>query len=158
MYEDLIEKEIVLEHSLLIKEKLESLGYKVFITRDNNEDDWGIKKIYTKDGRINTLYKTNAKLILSIHANSAPVIMHNGGIEDYAAHGSDTTFASSIAKNIVEKVNTTYSPNKEHLADTGVYTRYLTEQDIKKSGDDLIKKGYTPYDILPKTTYYYIVR
>ena len=148
------ESNFTLSYSLLLKEKLESLGLKVKITRDK---DVSIPN-YGKYGRVSIPYLTKAKLMLSIHMNSAKGVK-NGGVEIYVANHSNTNFAKSIAYNIVENTSSNYSPNKSNRLEDGVYLRTLTKSDLESIENDAKKDGYTPYEkATTDSTYYYIIR
>ena len=148
------ESKINLEYALLLKEKLESLGYKIKLTREKDESI----NNYGKNGRVSIPYLTKAKLMLSIHLNSANGIK-NGGVEIYVANESDISFAKSIAKNIVDLTSSNYSPNNSDKVDKGVYLRTLTKSDLKTMEDEAKRDGYTPYEKAnTNSTYYYIIR
>lgn len=148
------ESKFNLDYSLLLKEKLESLGLKVKITRDK---DISIPN-YGKNGRVAIPYQVKAKLMLSIHLNSATNVK-NGGVEIYVPNHSNIEFARSIAKNIVDNTSSNYSPNKTCKVEDGVYLRKLTNEDLKLMEDDAKKDGYTMYEnATTDSTYYYIIR
>ena len=148
------ESDINLDYSLLLKKELDKLGLKVKLTR---ESDKSIAN-YGKNGRVSISYNTKAKLMLSIHMNSAKGVK-NGGVEIYVPNYSDYTFARNVAKNIVDNTSSDYSPNTFSKVENGVYLRTLSENDIKQMEEDAKKGGYT---INPKvttnSTYYYIIR
>ena len=148
------ESNLTLEYSLLLKEKLENLGLKVKITRDK---DISIPN-YGKNGRVAIPYKTKAKLMLSIHLNSATNVK-NGGVEIYVANHSNIEFAKSVSDNIVNNTSSNYSPNKTTRIENGVYLRKLTSDDIKQMEDDAKKDNYPMYEkATTDSTYYYIIR
>ena len=148
------ESKIDLNYGISLKEELEKLGLKVKITRDKDESIAN----YGTSGRVSIPYNTKAKLMLSIHMNSAKGIK-SGGVEVYVPNYSDITFAKTIAKNIVDKTSSNYSPNKSDRIDDGVYLRTLTKDDIKTIEDDAKKDGYAPYEkATTESTYYYIIR
>ena len=148
------ESKINLDYSLLLKEELEKLGLKVKLTRTKDESISN----YGKNGRVSIPYITKAKLMLSIHMNSAKGIK-NGGVEIYVPNHANNKFAKSIADNIVNNTSSNYSPNKSDKKENGVYLRTLTKNDIKEIENDAKKDGYKPYEkATTDSTYYYIIR
>ena len=148
------ESKINLEYGILLKEKLEKLGLKIKITRDK---DVSLAN-YGKDGRVSIPYTTKAKLMLSIHLNSAKGVK-DGGVEVYVPNHGDYTFARNIAKNIVDNTSSNYSPNKSDKVENGVYLRTLSKKDVEQIAEDAKKDGYTPYEkATTDSTYYYIIR
>ena len=149
------ESKINLEYGLLLKEKLESLGLKVKLTR---EDDSSIDN-YGKDGRVSVPYKSKAKILLSIHLNSATLNVGAGGIEVYVPNHSNIKFAKSIADNVVENTSTIYSKNSSSRVEKGVYLRTLTKSDLEELKSDAKRDGYTEYErASTDSTYYYMIR
>lgn len=152
---DYYESKITLSYGKILKEKLESIGYKVKLTREKDESIAN----YGKNGRVGIPYQTKAKLLLSIHLNSANLKVGSGGVEIYVPYNSDIEFAKNIAKNIVDKTSSGYSKNVSSKIDNGVYLRTLTKSDIESLKEDALKNGYTPYERANnKSTYYYIIR
>ena len=148
------ESKINLEYSLLLKKQLEKLGFKVKLTR---ESDKSITN-YGKNGRVSIPYKTKAKLLLSIHMNSASNVK-NGGVEVYVPNNADINFAKEVANNIVAKTSSNYSPNNTDKIEKGVYLRTLSKEDLKTMEKDAKEDGYTPYENATiASTYYYIIR
>ena len=157
--DDYYESDITLEYGKLLKKALEELGLKVKLTRDGiNEEDLGIYDVYGKDGRAVIPNNVKAKYTLSIHLNSLPYKIKNGGVEIYAPTKSNLDFAKMLADNIVESAKTTYSQGETFKELDGVYVRYFTEDDIKISTSNAHSSGYEPYDIKPDTPYYFMIR
>lgn len=149
------ESDLNLEYAILLKEKLEGKNLKVKLTR---EEDKTIPN-YGKNGRVSIPYQTKAKLMLSIHMNSALNNVGSGGVEIYAPYHSNTNFASLLAKNIVTLTSSSYSKNVSNKVDRGVYIRTLSKSDLEDIKEDAIKNGYKPYEkATTKSTYYYIIR
>ena len=149
------EADITLEYSMKLKSKLESLGYKVKLTREKDEyiDSYG------DHGRATTGYEVKAKLVLSIHLNSTLIQNPQGGVEIYAPNNANLNFAKSFANNIVSYTGTRYSPNNIAKALDGVYVRTYTEQEVQDAivyANDL---GYKPYESLStQTPYLFMIR
>ena len=141
--------------SLELKEKLESLGLKVKLTRENIEDR---PKEYGDNGRATLPNKTKSKFLFSIHLNSCEKGLGYNGVEVYRATKCNNDFATLLADNIVKYANTNYSNKDLEKYSNGVYTRNFTEEDIKSMDDDAKKGNYEPYNITTDTPYYFIIR
>jgi len=155
MYNGKEEADITLEYSMKLKSKLESLGYKVKLTREKDEyiDSYG------EHGRATTGYEVKAKLVLSIHLNSTLIQNPLGGVEIYAPNNANLNFAKNLADNLVNYTGTRYSPNNIAKALDGVYVRTYTEQEVQDAivyANDL---GYKPYESLStQTPYLFMIR
>lgn len=155
-YKGLCETDFTLTLSRKLKEKLESYGLKVKLTRDDVILS-GIKfETYGKDGRIDRAMSSKAKYLFSFHLNSG--LSSRTGTEIYTTNNIDYTLASSIVNNIVENTNTNYSNNTYFKVFDGVYTRTFKEYEINDHIKSAAKDGYEPYPITTNTTYYYIIR
>lgn len=149
------ESHINLDYAKMLKEELEKLGLKVKLTRD---DDSNIAT-YGESGRVSIPYQTKAKLMLSIHMNSAINNVGRGGVEIYIPNQSDPKFASSLAKNIVGFTSSNYSSNVSNKVLPGVYLRTLSKTDLNNIKEEAEEKGYKPYERATlESTYYYIIR
>ncbi|MGC8815222.1 MAG: N-acetylmuramoyl-L-alanine amidase [bacterium] len=78
------EKELTLKISLLVKEKLEKMGYRVVLTRYNDQEVTG-SPVDTEElqARVNIGYKNNAMLFVSIHINASTYSFANGVMTFY---------------------------------------------------------------------------
>ena len=146
------ESDLTLKISLLLKEKLEDIGLKVKLTRDNDIflDNYG------DDGRAIIPNEVKSKYSLSIHLNSLDGIMNYGGVEVYTPNDINYEFAKSLAKNISNIVN--YSKKKTNKISNGVYYTYFTKEDIIESKEDMLEKNMKPYDIKVNAPYMYMIR
>ena len=126
IYEDYEEAEFTLEYSKALKEKLESYGYKVSLTRE--EDVY--TESYGPNGRAVMPNAKKAKLVLSIHLNSTASLPVEGGVEIYAPNNANLDFAKSFADNIVNYASTRYSVNGQNRVENGVYVWTYSEQDV----------------------------
>lgn len=142
-----------LDFSIKLKKKLEDIGLKVVLTRDNDS----YISAYGVNGRTNLPYVVGAKYYISIHLNSSDY-SDAGGVEIYAPNNSRLDFASSLAKNIVKYANTDYSFNESFRVSRGVYVRTFTSDDIKLSVDEAKSNNYKPYPITSDTNYYFMIR
>lgn len=152
------ESDFTMKLALSLKEKLESYGVLVKLTREEKQlslnetlPNYGIH------GRAVIPYEVNAKYLFSIHLNSSNYSTANG-IEIYTADRINYDFAKNFAKNIVETANTNYSKNPVNQVFDGIYTRNFTESDIRSSLNDYKKKNMNAYDITTKSNYYYMIR
>lgn len=155
------EADLTLKFGNKIKEELEKFGLKVKITRDGTEDKetFNVYTVYNEDGRVNTVGKSKAKYVLSIHLNSNEQQNAQRGVEVYAPTKADLGLAKSFADNIVKYGNTNYSGlNVYYKADKGVYVRTFTEKGIAESIQDARRRGYEPYNITVDTPYLYMIR
>ncbi|MFV0274728.1 MAG: N-acetylmuramoyl-L-alanine amidase [Bacilli bacterium] len=156
---NIYEKKETLKYSKLIKKYLESLGYKVKLTRDNDvlpgDDDFNP---YTTR-RVATAYETKSKFFFSIHLNSSVIIPKIGGVEIYVANDTNIVLAKEFAKNIVKLANTTFSDVNRFKIDKGVYRRLFNKTDVDsvhKRTDDLGIDFYS--NVSTKTPYYFMLR
>jgi len=150
------EEEITLDVSLKLKEELEKLGLKVKLTRESDEDIFAYN-YNNKIGRAVVANETNSKYLFSIHLNSH-VNKNMHGVEILTADNIDYSFAKSLADNIVNYTNTSYSVNKGYKVLDGVYTRTFTSEDIKQHIKEKNDDNKTPYDVNEGTSYYYMIR
>ena len=156
-YKKYKESEIVLKYAKNLKQKLEALGYKVYISRDGTESqDADLSDMYAEKGRINTIQESHSKLLISLNLNDTRT--KTGGVEIYAPTQCNLSFAKSLADNIVKTAKTSYSSAKLYNKEKGVYVRNFTEYDILSyKGSALIHK-YEPYNITKLTPYQYMIR
>lgn len=138
-----------------VKEKLESHGLKVKLTRGDLSDSERLPN-YGENGRVNIANASKAKYLLAIHLNSNDY--GDNGLEVYTAYNVDYTFASNMASSIVNKTNTNYSTNNAFKEQKGVYTRTLQDIDLQENYETAYANGYKPYDVSNETTYYFIIR
>lgn len=154
------EAEIVLEVGLKLQQQLESLGYKVLITRDETQSDTEdtTTNMYDDDGRVTIANESHAKLLISLHMDSDSYGLSSGGIEVYAPCNCDLSFAKTLADNLVSMANASYSPLNLHKEDDGVYVHNFNETEISALEKTASRNGYEPYDVTTSTPYLYIIR
>lgn len=151
------EADIALEYSKLLKESLEEKGYKVALTRDdNNSGTYTYTNMYDTDGRITEACRTKSKLMISFHVNQG----NNGlkGFEIYCPGNSNLNFAKEMSNKIKEYSTIEYSNNNSFKKEEGVYVRNFTRNVIKEFENTAKNKGYEPYDITTNTPYLYTIR
>lgn len=120
-----------------LKKELESLGYKVKLTRDSENDT---VPTYGKMGSGTTANATKSKFNIALHHNSTNVpggMSSTHGLEVYVAGDSKFDLARLLVKNVCEYANTSTSTKDEFKVEDGIYQRF---------SDD----GITPY--------YYMIR
>lgn len=142
------------EYAIALKDKLESKGYKVKLTREEND---GIKT-YGKHSRTAIPYEAHAKLVISIHFNSSEAYISQTGFEVYALDNSNLSLAYDITKNMDKYTSLTYSTNKAYLKDNGVYLKYFRQSDIDYMNNQADINGYNHYNISTSTPYLYMLR
>lgn len=151
------EADITLAYAKRTKELLEEAGYKVKLTRDDeNNDTYTYTNMYDEDGRISIACKTKAKLMLSFHINNG--FNNLRGLEIYAPCKSNLELAKKMANSIIGNTNLEYSNNNSFKKSEGVYVRNFTNTVIKEYENTANKKGYTPYNITTDTPYLYTIR
>lgn len=157
---DYEEADIVLDYAVKLKEEMEKIGLKVFLTRDGSEpeNEKTAYTMYDENGRVNIACGSKAKYSLSLHLNSNKENIEDGGVEIYSPSKSDLSFAKSLADNIVTVANTTYSKNYEYKKDEGVYVQTLSKYSIESSRKSAEKAGYEPYDLTTDTPSLYMIR
>lgn len=158
--DDYTEADIVLDYAIKLKEELEKVGLKVFLTRDGSEpeNEKTAYTMYDENGRVNIACGSKAKLSLSLHLNSNTEKITEGGVEIYAPSKSDLSFAKSLADNIVNIANTSHSQNYEYKKDEGVYVQTLSKYSIETSRKNAEKAGYEPYNLTTDTPSLYMIR
>ena len=154
------EADIVLNYAIKLKSELEKIGLKVFLTRNGTEDEKEkmAYTMYDENGRVNEANKSKAKYSLSLHLNSNSEDISSGGVEIYAPSKSDLTFAKSLADNIVNIANTSYSKVTDYKKTDGVYVENFTKAVIESFRKRAVKDGYEPYNLTTDTPYLYMIR
>ena len=151
------ESDVTLDYAKNLKIKLEEMGYKVKLTRDdNNTDIYTYTNMYDENGRITEACKSKAKLMISLHVNNDS--QDKTGFEIYSPTKSNLDFAKDLAIKIDEKVSLTYSNNTRFKMHDGVYVRAYTKREIADTAVTAKNKGYAPYDITTDTPYHYTIR
>ncbi len=155
MYNGYKESNFTLEYVQALKTKLEQLGYKVKLTRD--EDKY--LESYGPKSRSAVPFENKAKLVLSIHLNSSYYDENEGGVEIYAPNHANLSFAKSFADNIVQMANSTYSINSSMRALEGVYVRTFTQKEIDDFRLEAEDDAYPFYEsITTDTNYLFMIR
>lgn len=148
------ESNLTLEYTLSLKEKLENLGYKVKLTRNQNKTI----NTYGKNSRTSIPYESKAKYLFSIHFNSSEKNISYSGIEIYTPNNMNLEFATTLSKNIVNNTSLNYSTNTGFKVKNGVYVRTMSDIDIENLKNEAIKNKFTPYNVTTSTPYLYMLR
>lgn len=116
-----IEKEINLEYVILLKDKLVEKGYRVELTRKNNDGLYSEfaknKKTSDMRARMNIIKNANPNLVISIHMNSFSDKLVNGAMAYYRKGDS----ASKICADLIQKSLATYCYAKGDSGKVGDY-------------------------------------
>lgn len=154
------ESDIVLKCAKNLKQRLESSGYKVYLTRDGSEsktEDMA-NNMYNENGRINKVQESHAKILISLHVNSNSKKLSKGGVEVYAPSNCNLDFAKLLADNIVKQANTSYSTFSLYKQSDGVYVHNFSNAEILAFKSRAISGKYEPYNITKTTPYLYMIR
>ena len=151
------EADITLDYAYALKEQLEKNGYKVELTRTNdNSNTYTYTNMYNENGRITVACRSKAKLMISLHVNNGANVLR--GLEIYCPSNCNLAFAKSIADKITEKSSLEYSNSNNYKQSDGLYVRNFTKGEIAESNKSAEKKGYEPYNISEDTSYLYTIR
>lgn len=146
-FNDKCEIDYTLNLSDMLKKDLEKLGYKVALTRDKNVT---LPK-YGDDNRVDRVYKSNAKLVISIHLNSG--YMPWEGMEIYTSTKNNYVFARDVISNLSKIGNIKISNNTFFRVEEGIYTRKFSSSDVNGANED----GVYP-NVSTETNYYFMIR
>jgi len=151
------EADIALDYAKDLKLKLEELGLKVKLTRDDeNTESFNTTNMYNDNGRITIACESRAKYMISFHVNNG--VDGLSGLEIYAPTRSNLDFAKLMANKIVETGANSYSNNSGYRKADGVFVWNFTKAVIKQFENTAYKKGYEPYNITTDTPYQYTIR
>jgi len=152
------ESDFTMNISIHVKQKLEELGLKVKLTRE--EDSLGPNDLldeYNTHGRAIIPYEVKAKYLFSIHINKNQAT-YVKGVEVYTPSNINYDLAKSIANNIVNETGLSYSNNRTFKEYDGVYTHNFTEAEIASALSSYADKGYEVYDVTTNSNYLYMIR
>lgn len=151
------ESDITLDYAKDLKNKLEEIGLKIKLTRDDsNNEIYTSTNMYNDNGRISIACETKAKYMFSFHVNNGANAL--SGLEIYAPTKSNLKFAKIMAKKIVETGANSYSNNSGYRKSDGVFVWNFTTSVISKFEETALKRGYDPYNITVDTPYQYTIR
>ena len=151
------ESNITLEYAKILKENLEKNGFKIKLTRDDeNTDLYNDTNMYDSAGRITSACKAKSKLMISFHINNGEKNLK--GFEVYVPCKSNLDFAKNLTKNIKEYSTISFSNNTSYKESDGIYLKNFTPNVIKEYENTANKKGYEPYKITTDTPFLYTIR
>ena len=152
------ESDIALRYAKTLKEKLDAMGYRVTMTRDDsNTDTFTSNNMYDTNGRISLACRSKAKLMISFHVNN-DALPNLTGFEIYCPCKSNLDFASAMADSIKSKSSIAFSNNNTNKIRDGVYVRNYTKDNIRDSNASSKRKGYEPYPLTLNTPFLYTIR
>ena len=116
-----IEKDINLKYALALKNKLISAGYKVVLTRTNEDGLYSElannKKVSDMNARMQIIKKANPSLVISIHMNSFADASVKGANSFYKVDDE----ASKTCADLIQKCLNTYCGAKNTKSKEGDY-------------------------------------
>ncbi len=130
-----IEKEINLQYTLLLKQKLSKVGYRVELTRKNDDGLYSEfaqnKKLSDMKARFDIIKKTNPNLVISIHMNSFKNKNASGATTYYRKDDSASQAVGDLVqKSLQTNCNAKYSHSKVgdyYILNCSHYTSILIE-------------------------------
>lgn len=151
------EADIALLYSKMLKEKLETTGFRVKLTRDDeNSSTFTTTNMYDENGRISIACSSKAKYMLSFHINNGNKGLK--GLEIYSPSKCDLNLAQKMANKIIAYTSLDYSNNNSFKQGEGVYVRNFTKSVITEFTNTANRKGYQPYNLTLDTPYLYTIR
>ena len=120
------ESDFNLEISQALKTKLESLGYKVTMTRNTLED---YVEIYDPMGSATMANDTKSKFNFAIHHNSSGVdggLSYLNGTEIYIANDTNLDLAETFMQELIDTENTAQSYKSLYKVEDGIYKRFFS--------------------------------
>lgn len=149
-YNNKCEIDYTLDLSNKLKKDLEDMGYKVSLTRENNDT----LETYGTNSRTGIPYEMHAKFLVSIHLNAGPKY---NGYEIYTPYNVNYVFANSL-KNKFDNLGAVISPNTFNKVSDGIYTRTMSNDDLKHFVKHANENKYYKYPATDETNYYYMIR
>jgi len=149
------ERDLNLSVSNLLKKELENLGYKVVLTRNDNETT---KRVYESGGSAVLANEVKAKYNFAIHHNSSQNENEYKGLEIYVLKNSNHQLSRLLVSNITRLANTSTSNMRHNYIENGLYVRNFNESQIADNIEYAKKIGYEPELITTNTPYYYNLR
>lgn len=149
------ESDLMLEYGKALKEKLEEKGYKIKLSRDDeNNSSFTDKNMYDENGRISICCRTKAKYMISLHTNDEG----GDGIEVYVPNNSDMSLAKKIADNLYNGSGLEFSTNTFYREQEGIYLKNYNQDAINKTNSNMKKQGMEPYPLTTNTPRLYTIR
>ncbi|WOO89851.1 N-acetylmuramoyl-L-alanine amidase [Mollicutes bacterium LVI A0078] len=130
----ILEKDLNLQASILLADKLTDMGYNVGLTREDDSQPGETKdgiNAYQEGGRVTQVYDTEAKLVISMHHNKGGA----SGFEVYSSYYANNDFATLLAS-YLSNVSTPSSKITGYISD-GVYVE--TYDDTTDDGASIVQ-------------------
>jgi len=140
-----------------LQKKLEDMGYKVLITREDDVDP-GYGDPYSSNGRVILANGTKAKFLISVHLNGSPFGSKERGFELYLAPRMNFSLARLIKDNVLANTNALVPTNSRFYVEDNIYVRSFLNVDLEEMQEEAEETGYELYNITNSTPYYYILR
>ncbi len=158
-----IEKEEVMPLSLELERLLKEAGYKVKLTRYDEEYPGNKRDMFADGGRVEIIHKASPKMLFSIHLNAHP--QKRSGFEIYSTYrdGVIDEYIVNEMKKVAEASNNWYH-RTDYMA--GLYRRYLSSDDLvewqeiidAKDEEDQYEIFEILFDTERKVDYYIVIR
>ena len=138
-----IEKDINLQISLKLRDNLEEKGYKVYMTRDNDEGLYEKgntvkeKKREDLNRRVEMKKETECDIFVSIHQNMFPQSKCYGAQVWYASNENSYNLATVVQESIKQKVKDNYKRVAKPAAEA-----YLILRDKHEGASILVECGF----------------
>lgn len=158
------EKQLTMEIANKVKDKLEESGYKVKLTREENQfteadyfEEYNVTGVdYT--GRAVIPQEVHAKYLVSIHINSSTGKYVNG-MEVYAPDNISYDLAQLFVDNITNDTGVGISTNTTNRISPGIYVHNFSEGEIASAKERYDRLNYKHYELLStKSNYLYMIR
>jgi len=158
------EKQLTMEVASMVKDKIEESGYKVKLTREENQfteadyfEEYNVTGVdYT--GRAVIPQEVHAKYLVSIHINSSTGKYVNG-IEVYAPDNINYDLAQLFVDNITNDTGVGTSTNTTNRISPGIYVHNFSEGEIASAKERYDRLNYKHYELLStKSNYLYMIR
>lgn len=153
------ERDYTMAISQKIKQYLENNNFKVKLTHEENTlTNNDLLDKYNNGGRAIIPNEVKSKYTFSIHLNMNSYKSARG-FEIYTAKNINYDLAKKIADNLKNYTKLYYSTNETDKMFDGIYSRNLTESDIRKTHSEYKRKGCkSNYNITTNSSYYYMIR
>lgn len=133
----IVEKDITLDVSKMLKAYLENIGYECILTRDD-DSSLAFNKREDIHNRVNMINSSKCLLYISIHVNSFPETKYYGAQTFFNANNNESKKLSELIQNVLKKATNT---KREAKAISNVYL----VDNVNKTGA-LVELGFLSND------------
>lgn len=149
------ESDLMLEYGKKLKDIIEEKGFKVKLTRDdNNTNSFTDTNMYEKNGRITIACESKAKYMISLHTGESGY----SGIQVYVPNNVNFSLAEKLANNLYNNTSLEFSTNKDYKIQEGIYQKNYNKDSISRVKENLNKQGIEPYNLTTDTPSLYTIR